>query len=252
MPKPTGQQPLSKRQALKQQRIQKARRQRLITIIAIIGIVALFIALLIIPQARRASAPVGDFVQITPGAYPDASGLSIGNPDAPVKIEVFSDFKCTACAAFSESIEPQVISELVQNGDVYFIFRHYPFMDDRSAVKDSDLAANASSCAAEQNRFFDYKKILYANMNSIVGEFSERRLIAFAESLNLDMDAFQTCLEDNQYKDDIQADIAMAERYQVTGTPSLFVNGQQVAPGYVPTFEQIAEAVQAALETANQ
>lgn len=247
MSKPSSQQPMSKRQALRQQRAQQARRQRLIIIGAIVGVVALLIALIIIPQNRRANTPVGDFVQITPGVFPDEAGLALGDPNAPVKIEVFSDFKCTACAAYSESIEPQVISELVETGKAYYVFRHYPFMDDRSAVKDSDQAASASSCAAEQNRFFDYKKILYANMNSIVGEFSERRLIAFAESLGLDMNKFESCLESNKFKEDIQSDIAMAEQLNVTGTPSLFVNGKQVAPGYVPTFEQINEAVQAAI-----
>lgn len=246
MSKQSSQQPLSKRQALKQQRAQQARRQRLITIGAIVGAVALLIILIIIPQARRASAPVGDFVQITPQAFANVDGVTIGDPNAPVKIEVFSDFKCTACAAYSESIEPQVIAELVETGKAFYVFRHYPFMDDRSAVKDSDQAASASFCAAEQNRFFDFKKMLYANMNSIVGEFSERRLIAFAESLGLDMKAFESCLESDRYKQDIQSDIAMAEKLGVTGTPSVFVNGQQVAPGYVPTFEQINEAVQAA------
>lgn len=247
MSKQESQQPVSKRQAYKQQRIQAARRQKLITIGAIVGIVALLIVLIIVPQARRANAPIGEFVQITPETYPDESGVSLGDPNAPVTIEVFSDFKCTACAAYSESIEPQVLSELVQTGNVYYVFRHYPFLDDRSAVKDSDQAASASYCAAEQNRFYDYKKMLYVNMNSIVGEFSERRLIAFAESLGLNMGDFEACLESDKYKPEIQADIAKADQFAVTGTPSLFVNGQQVAPGYVPTFEQINEAVQAAL-----
>ncbi len=247
MSKQTSQQPVSKRQALKQQRVQQARKQRLITIGAIVGIVALLIALIIIPQTRRANAPIGDFVQITPDAYSQEDKSAMGDPNAPVKIEVFSDFKCTACAAFSQSIEPQLINDLVANGTAYYVFRHYPFLDDRSAIKDSDLAAEASFCAAEQNRFFDYKKMLYANMNSIVGEFSERRLIAFAESLGLNMNEFESCMDNNSYKPVVDADIASANQYNVTGTPSLFVNGQQVAPGYVPTFEQINEAVQAAL-----
>jgi protein-disulfide isomerase len=247
MSKPNSQQPLSKRQAMKQQRLKKARQQRLITIGAIVGIVAVLIAAIVIPQNRRANVPVGEFMQITPQAYANTNFTSIGDPNAPVKIEVFSDFKCTACAAFSESIEPQILSELVESGDVYYTFRHYPFMDDNSLVKDSDLAASASFCAAEQDRFMDYKKILYVNMNSIVGEFSEARLIAFADSLKLDMNEFENCLKENRFKDQIQADIAAAEQYGVTGTPSIFVNGQQISPGYVPSFEQIRDAVQAAL-----
>ncbi len=247
MPKQTSQQSVSKRQLLRQQRVQQARKQRLITIGAIVGILALLIALMIIPQVKRANAPIGEFVRITPESYPQENGLGLGNPNAPVKIEVFSDFKCTACAAYSESIEPEVIDSLVANGNVYYLFRHYPFMDDQSAIKDSDQAANASFCAAEQKQFFNYKAMLYANMNSIPGEFSERRLIAFAEALGLNKAQFETCMNEKKYKGEIAADIAQAEKLNVTGTPSLFVNGVQVSPGYVPSFEQISEAVQAAL-----
>lgn len=245
MSKSSGQQQLSKRQAIKQQRQQQARRQRLITIISITGIIALLIAVITIPQTQKANAPVGEFVEVTPENYTNTDGFAIGDPNAPATIEVFSDYKCTACAAYSQSIEPEVISELVQTGKAYYIFRQYPFMDDQSNIKDSDLAAHASVCAADQNRFYDYKKILYANMNNIIGEFSERRLIAFAESLNLNVDDFEACMNDDQYKENIQSDINKAESLQITGTPSLFVNGVQIAPGYVPSFEQINEAVQA-------
>jgi protein-disulfide isomerase len=247
MSKQTSQQPVSKRQALKQQRLQQARKQRLITIVAIVGTVALLIALIIIPQTRRANPPISDFVQITPDAYSQVDKSAMGDPNAPVKIEVFSDFKCNACAAFSQSVEPQLFNELIAPGTAYYVFHHYPFMDDRSAIKESDLAAEASFCAAEQNRFFDYKKMLYANLNHVVGEFSESRLIAFAKSLGLNMKEFQSCMDNDSYKPVVDADIALADQYNVTGTPSLFVNGQEVTPGYIPTFEEINKAVQAAL-----
>ena len=63
-------------------------------------------------------------------------------------------------------------------------------MDDNSPIKDSDRSAIASMCAAEQNRFWDYHKILYANLNHNADEFNEKRLTAFAEGLALDMGEF--------------------------------------------------------------
>jgi protein-disulfide isomerase len=186
-------------------------------------------------------------VQITPVPHSNEDGTALGDPNAPVKIEVFKDFQCSACKSFSQAVEPQVISELVEAGKVYYIFHQYPFMDDRSGVKDSDNGAHASMCAAEQNRFWDYKSMLFANLNYVAGEFNDKRMLAFAEALGLDMAEFESCYNDRRYQDEIDQDIALGEEYGVTGTPSIFVNGQIVKPGYVPSFEEIAQAVEAAL-----
>lgn len=248
----SSKQPLSKRQALRQQRVQAAKRQRIIVIGSIVLIAGVFLALLLVPQIQKANEPVGDFVQITPDAYTGEQGTSIGDPNAPVKIQIFEDFKCSACQAFTQNIEPAVIDTFVKSGQAYYTFHNYPFMDDDSVVKDSDNAANAALCAGEQNRFYDFKKLLYANLNYVVGEFSEKRMIAFAESLDLDMKTFESCFEERKFSEQIKLDMDLVEQLRISGTPSVFVNGVQVAPGFVPTFEQISEAVNNALATANQ
>ena len=137
---------------------------------------------------------------------------------------------------------------MVASGKVYYTFRHFPFLDDNAASRESDQAANASMCAAEQGRFWDYHDILFANWNSEnAGAFSDRRLVAYAETINLDMDSFNSCFEANKYKAQIDEDLAAGNRAGVTGTPSLFVNGQQLTPGFIPSFEDISQAVEAAL-----
>jgi len=233
---PTPGTPLSKKQALRQARRARQRRQRMIFIGAIIGGALLVIAAVSISYLREATAPVGDFVRITPSEYPNPQGTALGDPNAPVKIDVFEDFQCHACQSYHQSVEPLVIEQLVKTGKVYYVFHHYPFLDDRAATKESDQAANASMCAAEQGRFWDYKDILFTNMTNTAGQFRDKRLIAFAESLGLDMNAFTQCFEENRYKDQIQADINLARQMLVTGTPSVYINGTQISPGYVPTF----------------
>jgi len=236
----------SKRQVMKEKRVQEARRKRMIVIAVIVGVALILVAAVALPAIQDANAPVGEFVQITPESYPTPDGRMMGDPNAPVTIEVYEDFKCSACQGYSQTIEPQVISELVETGTVFYVFRQYPFLDDRSNVKDSDNAANASMCAADQGHFWDYKKMLYANLNFKPGEFSEKRLLAFAESMGLDMDAFGSCLDGRTHQSVIDEEINMGISAGVTGTPSIFVNGQQVKPGYVPTFEEILAAVNAA------
>jgi protein-disulfide isomerase len=237
----------SKRQQIREQRARKARQQRILIVGGIVAVVVIVVGLVVVPAIARNNSPVGDFTKITPQSLEKTDGLTVGDPNAPVKIEVFEDFKCSACQGYNKNIEPQVISDLVETGKVYYIFRNFPFLDDGSAVKDSDNAANAAMCASEQNRFWDYHHLLFANLNFVQGEFSNKRLVAFADSLGLDTGKFSQCLENRTYKDKIDADLALGKELGVNGTPSLFVNGTILKPGYVPSFEDISAAVEAEL-----
>lgn len=241
-------QKMGKRQLMKERRKQEEQKKRLITILVVVGLALVLVAAVAVPAIQDATKPVGEFVQITPVAYPDEDGLALGNPDAPVTVEAFKDFKCSACKGYTEQIEPRVISELVETGKIYYIFRQYPFLDDRSNVKDSDNSANASMCAAEQNRFWDYKKLLFTNLNFVAGEFNEKRLIAFADSLGLDSVEFETCLNEKRNQDGINRDIDLGNQYGITGTPSIVVAGKNIKPGYVPSFEEISAAVDEAMQ----
>jgi protein-disulfide isomerase len=238
---------VSKRQMLREKRKKKARQQRILVVIGTIAVVILIVGFLVSSSAREALKPVGEYVKITPTSWPMEDGVFLGNPEALVKIDVFEDFKCIACKGYTETVEPEVIQNLVATGDAYYIFHQYPFLDDASAVKDSDRSANAAMCAAEQNRFWDYKSMLFANFNHIPNEFSNKRLMAFAEELNLDMDGFNACFNENRYQDVINEDLGLGEQWRVTGTPSVYVNGKIVRPGFVPSLEDINTAVEAAL-----
>ena len=239
----------TKRQAIREQRLRRQRQQR-IAIIGGIVVVALIIAgILIAPSIYEAMAPVGEIVQITPAAHSMVDGNALGPVDAPVVVEVYSDFQCPACRSFSADIEPQIVQNYVETGQVRYVYRHFPFLDDRVAGNESDQAANASMCAAEQGRFWDYHDILFANWNGENrGAFSDRRLEAFAEALGLDMGAFRQCFNENRFEDQINADLEQGIQAGVQGTPTVFVNGERVGdPGFVPTYEQISQAIEAGL-----
>ena len=136
---------------------------------------------------------------------------------------------------------------------MYYVFHQYPFLDSASVNKESQQAANASMCANEQGMFWEYHDILFANWNGEnTGAFSNRRLVAFAEALALDMDRFTPCFEENRYRDEIQADFDLGTEMGVSGTPSVFVDGVLLTPGFVPGFEEVQQAVEAALAQAGQ
>jgi protein-disulfide isomerase len=95
--------------------------------------------------------------------------------------------------------------------------------------------------------FWEYHDILFANYSSgNVGGYSEGRLITFAESLGLDVDAFSSCLESGEKAAVIETNLEAAQSDGVTGTPSLVLNGQLLQGGAL-SYAALSAALDAAL-----
>jgi protein-disulfide isomerase len=235
------------RKAIKRQRAQRERRQGILILVGAVIVVLVILGFAIYPQIKAASAPVGTIVQITPNPRPQASRTAAGNPNAKVRIDVFEDFQCPVCQQFTLTIEPQLMQNEVASGQVYYVFHNFPFIDRGtwdSAQKESHQAANAAMCAASQGRFWDYHDILFANWTGEnVGDFSDKRLVAYAQVLKLDTASFNTCFRANTFRAQIDADYAEGNSMGVTGTPTVFVNNKEVTPGSVPTYDQIKQAI---------
>jgi protein-disulfide isomerase len=238
-------QKVSKRQERRERMQRQQQRRRLITI----GLIVLGAALVVFAVVWQPLSTVGEIITVTPMALPQTDGLSLGDPNAPVTIDVFEDFQCPACRSFTESIEPLVIENLVATGQARYVFHNYPFIDGDGVGSsgESDQAANASMCASEQDKFWEMQRALFANWNGEnQGAFNNRRLQAIAESIGLDMDAFNSCFDANKFETDIQADFDLGQDMGVSGTPTVFVNGTRVgAPGKIASYQEIADAVNA-------
>jgi len=218
---------MSKRQELREKHKKQQKQQRLIIIIMVIVGALLIASALIIPSLQ----PVGTIAQITPRAITATVKMnSMGNADAPVKVDVWEDFQCPACKLYSQQFEPQLVANYVETGKVFYTFHNYPFIDSQTSTKESHQAANAAMCAAAQGRFWDYHDILFANwIGENVGSFTDKRLVAFAQALNLNLTDFKTCFNQNQYQAEIEKDLSDATSKGVTGTPTIFVNGVQTS-----------------------
>jgi protein-disulfide isomerase len=240
---------ISKRDAIKAQRTKKKRQRRMNTLIGV-GVFILIVILVIISPAIYAQLqPPGNFIRITPTVFPLENGKAVGNPNAKVKILAFEDLQCTSCKVYVDDVESKFLtSSYITSGEVYYEFMQFPFIDANSLTKESHQAANASMCALEQGKFWDYHEILFANQGAENGgSFNNKRLVAFAQSLGLNMTEFNQCFNTDKYSAEIEADYQQGLSLGVKGTPSVFVNGKEVAPGYVPTYEEITAAVDAAL-----
>src|SRR5687767_4961348 len=108
---------ISKREERRQKIQRQQQRRRLITI----GLIALGAALVVLAVVIPQLLPVGEIVTVTPAALPNADGLSLGEPDAAVTIDVFEDFQCPACRSFTENTDPIIILNLVATGQARYV-----------------------------------------------------------------------------------------------------------------------------------
>jgi len=154
-----------------------------------------------------------------------------GSPKAPVTIVEVSDFQCPYCARVQPTL--QRVRE-VYGGKVRFAFKHFPL----GFHKDARGAHLASLCAEEQGKFWEYRKTLFANQRDL----TKPALVAHAETLGLDLQAFGGCLDEERYADRIDQDFEEAQKLGVTGTPTFFINGRRIS-GAQPfvAFKQIIE-----------
>jgi protein-disulfide isomerase len=240
---------MGKRQEIRARRKRAQIRDRVLVILGVV-IVALLVTFgLIVPGLTPKD--IGTIVEITPDAYvAQVDSTSMGDPQAPVRMDVWEDFQCSGCMSYSKNIEPQVIQTFVETGQVYYTFHFYPFID--GGQGESHQAANAAMCAEEQGRFWDYHKMLFANWTGEnVGDFTGPRLDAFAQALGLDMAAFNKCYAANAYAARIQQDYQEGGTMGVPPTPGIFIDGKVVVSSagqyYIPSFDDISAVIQAAL-----
>jgi protein-disulfide isomerase len=157
---------------------------------------------------------------------------SRGNPQAPVTIVMFTDFQCPSCAM----MHPVVEEALKSNGNrLRLVVRDYPLDAHANARK----AAEAAGAANAQGKFFEYTALLYKNQTAL----DVPSLKKYASEVGLDRARFDRELDDGVYAAEVSRDIADAEKYGATYTPTIFINGVLVR-------EVSAEGFQAELERA--
>jgi len=127
----------------------------------------------------------------------------------------------------------------VQKGLVRFGYQHFAFLG-----PESQWAAEASECAAEQGAFWAYHDRLFQRQaGENRGAFSKDKLKGFAVELGLDSEAFNDCLDSGRYASLVRTETATVQSLGVRGTPAFLVNGRPLV-GAQPfeVFQQIIEA----------
>jgi len=162
----------------------------------------------------------------------------IGNQQAPVQMYEFSDFRCPYCAKYNLETGKRIFSKYVEQGKVYLGFVHLAILGEESVQ-----AALASECAAEQQKFWEYHELLFAQREGGKNpDYSTENLIALAQELKLDVPSFSECLKSGRYTSSVLQQTQFARQLGLSSTPSFVINGKVIigAQAY-EVFEGIIE-----------
>jgi protein-disulfide isomerase len=160
----------------------------------------------------------------TPAALNDEFASSMGDPNAPVTIVEFTDYQCPFCSRHSVETMPQIVSELIDTGRVYYILKDLPL---DSLHPNARAAAAAVRCAGDQDSYWEMHDAVFeaqeqwAGLGSSVNE----AFLELATDLGLDGSTYETCLADGRHDAAIEASLEEARSLGVGGTPFFFVDG---------------------------
>ncbi len=169
-----------------------------------------------------------------------ASAPRKGNRNAPVTIQMFSEFQCPFCGRVKPTVEQLLAA---YKGKINLVWRDFPLPFHDNAMPAAEAAREVLAQGGEQ-KFWAFHDLLFSNQQSL----SRADLEKYAAQVGgIDMAKFKKALDSHTHRDAIQSDMnAVREAGAQIGTPAFFINGK-LLQGAQP-FENFKAAVDSALK----
>ena len=168
----------------------------------------------------------------------------MGNSNAPITILEWGDYQCTFCYKFHQNTLDAINEDFIKTGKVKLIFKDFPLNG-----PDSFLAAEASYCAQDQKKYWQYHDELYNNWEGErTGWITRESLNEFGNAVNLNLDEFNTCLDEHKYQSKIILLYEFGKEVGIDATPSFLVfndekiikiRGNQPLEVFLKTFDEL-------------
>lgn len=229
------------RERVAQMRIEqarKARQRRQYTIIgSVIGVIVVALVVgLVVTNALKPTTPTvfpANAVADVSGGISEANSMSlpIGDANAPVKMTVYEDFRCSQCGAFETTFQA-TYKQLVAAGTLQLLVHPVDLIDQNYPGTSGSLAAgNAAGCAQDAGKFEAFHDVLYKNQPAETTDTfaSTTSLFGFAKQVTgLDTPTFEACVKSGKYDDWVRQNYADLGHIDTGGasTPTILLNGK--------------------------
>ena len=168
----------------------------------------------------------------------------MGDSNAPITILEWGDYQCTFCYKFHQNTLDAINEDFIKTGKVKLIFKDFPLNG-----PDSLLAAEASYCAQDQKKYWQYHDELYSNWGGErTGWITRESLNEFGNAVNLNLDEFNTCLDEHKYQSKVISLYEFGKEVGIDATPSFLVfndekiikiRGNQPLEVFLKTFDEL-------------
>jgi len=147
----------------------------------------------------------------------------LGSDVAPITIVEFGDYQCEACYHWFHNARASLIDNYIETGKAKLVFVDLPFLG-----RHSPLAAEASYCAEDQGKYWEYHTMLYTFQDGPPdsGWANLDRLNSFAFSLDMNIDEFNECMDSSKYKKRVKANYDEAVKNNARSTPTFMIISQ--------------------------
>lgn len=196
------------------------------------GLGVLALGALILLQGGQAKIDTSGLIApILPTPVALADGRAIGKADAPVTLEVWSDFQCPICGDLARTVEPALVTKYVTSGTLRIVHHDAAFQGEKSSASydESVESAAGARCAAVQGRYWPFQDWTFANQSGEnEGAFATDRLKAIAVAAGLDLPAWQACIATGDQQKAVRAETGQAVAAGVNATPTMILNGTTI------------------------
>jgi protein-disulfide isomerase len=147
----------------------------------------------------------------------------LGSESAPITIVEFGDYQCEACYHWFHNTRSTLIDNYVETGKAKLVFVDLPFLG-----RDSPRAAQASYCAEDQEKYWEYHTMLYTFQDGPPdsGWADRDRLNSFAFSLDMNIDEFNECMDSSKYVQRVKTNYNEAVKNDANSTPTFIIISQ--------------------------
>jgi protein-disulfide isomerase len=219
-------------------------RQPIVLITAAAVVIGLAVVVAANLGAPQAAVPTGTALVQPPNSLPSgaADGSSLGAKNAPVQIQIYSDYQCPICGRLAREYLPGLIRDFVPQGQVRIEDRAIAFLGTGDPDESLDAAA-AAECAIPQNRYWQFHDLLFWNQaGENKGAFNRDRLKAMAASAGLDLATWQSCFDGSTVRTNIEQATSAALKAGINATPTIIINGQAIR-GLPQSYDSLAAYV---------
>ena len=148
----------------------------------------------------------------------------LGSAEAQVSIVEFGDYQCEMCHSWFHNTRGTIIDNYVDTGKINMVFVDLAFLG-----SDSPVAAQATHCANEQGKYWEYHSILYYKQEGIDNGWASKNMLKeYANELKLDSDQFAGCIDSGKYAKNVQDSYNLAVKLmEYPSTPTFYLFNHQ-------------------------